>query len=208
MEKYQDLIVTLIKNHRRYQGCESILDDIVKEVTERAKTVIDSIEDETIITKYLTKIVSTAMITVPKEHNICPEVKRRTPSIQQASHSPLKEESIAPQNVVYEQASEPEESALIQQETELSAEHEPDLVQTEPALVFEPEQEFDNEPATSQTDSESEDSEINENQLMESLENSDEADEGDTVIYDSIKNILTFGDDEQSEELTLDNESL
>ena len=48
---------------------------------------------------------------------------------------------------------------------------------------------------------------------MESLENSDEADEGDTVIYDSIKNILTFGDDEQSEELeaeelTLDNESL
>ena len=30
MEKYKDLVVTLIKNHRRYPGCESIIDEILE----------------------------------------------------------------------------------------------------------------------------------------------------------------------------------
>lgn len=160
MEKYQDLIVTLIKNHRRYQGCESILDDIVREVMERAETVVSTVEDESIVTKYLTKIVSAAMITVPKEHNICPEVKKRTHTAPQAVYQP------EPEPVGNQEDSE---TIINQEET-------------------------------------TESFQIDENELIESLENSYEPEPENTAIYDSIKNSLSFGDNEPVEESEIYNE--
>ena len=78
MEKYKDLVVTLIKNHRRYPGCESIIDEILEEVNSKAATVIENVSDETTVRNYLIKAVSTAMIVVPKRHNISTHMTRRT----------------------------------------------------------------------------------------------------------------------------------
>ena len=153
MEKYQDLIVTLIKNHRRYPGCESILDKIVEEVNDRAKDVINSVEDDSIITKYLTKIVSSAMITVPKEYNICPDVKRKARDVESSAFPPIEQATSVQNN---------------QQENPTP--------------------------------------EIDEVQLMESLENtvSQEDESDNTAIYDSIKNSLEFQDNENLVELNQD----
>ena len=69
-KKYYDLIVSLIKKHKKFAGCEAILDDIAEDVYDHAKVILDTIEDENVITSYLTKVVATSIITVPKKLNI------------------------------------------------------------------------------------------------------------------------------------------
>ena len=44
-KKYYDLIITLIKNHKKYIGLESILNDIAEDVYNRAQTVMYSITE-------------------------------------------------------------------------------------------------------------------------------------------------------------------
>jgi hypothetical protein len=66
MEKYYDLIVSLIKSNRRYPGCEDILDSIFDDVYAHANVVLNTVSNESVVTSYLTKIVTTSMITVPK----------------------------------------------------------------------------------------------------------------------------------------------
>ena len=51
-KKYYDLVVLLIKEHKRYLGLEAILDDIVEDVYDHAKLVIDSVKDEEVVTNY------------------------------------------------------------------------------------------------------------------------------------------------------------
>ena len=61
MEKrYYELIVSLIKDHRRFQGCESILDEIIDDIYQHAEVVFDSITDEQVLKQYLNKVVSTS----------------------------------------------------------------------------------------------------------------------------------------------------
>ena len=76
-KKYYDLILSLIKEHRRYSGLEMILNDIADDVWQRAQTVILSINDETVITEYLRKVVNSSIITVSKRLN-CVKPKRQT----------------------------------------------------------------------------------------------------------------------------------
>lgn len=76
-KKYYDLIVSLIKKHRKYPGCEAILDDIAEDVYNHAKVVFDTIDNEDVITSYLSKVVSTSIITVPKKLNINTRVAHR-----------------------------------------------------------------------------------------------------------------------------------
>ena len=64
-KKYYDLIVTLIKNHRKYPGLESLLDDIAQDAYNHAQVVLGTITNEDVITSYLNKVVSTSIITVP-----------------------------------------------------------------------------------------------------------------------------------------------
>ena len=66
MEKYYDLIVSLIKSNRRYPGCETLLDDIVADVYEHAEVILNTVTNESVVHSYLEKIVATSMITVPK----------------------------------------------------------------------------------------------------------------------------------------------
>lgn len=71
MEKnYNDLIVELVKKHHKYPEYESILDDIVADVKEHSRVVLETIDNFDVIEAYLTKIVSTSMVTVPKRLNM------------------------------------------------------------------------------------------------------------------------------------------
>ncbi|MBQ7127334.1 hypothetical protein IJO12_09640, partial [bacterium] len=70
MEKYYDLVVSLVKNHRKYPEYESILNDIVNDVMQRAETICKSVDDNDVVFSYLVKLVSTSMITVPKKMGV------------------------------------------------------------------------------------------------------------------------------------------
>ena len=98
MEKYKDLIVTLIKNHRRYPGCEGIIDKIVEEVNSKAETVIENVQDETTVRNYLIKAVSAAMIVVPKRHNINTHMTRRSEVNNKELLTSLNKETVAHSN--------------------------------------------------------------------------------------------------------------
>lgn len=66
MEKYEDLIISIIKKHRKYQEYEDLLDAIVSDVKEHAQAAVSSVTDESVLETYLTKTVATSMVTVPK----------------------------------------------------------------------------------------------------------------------------------------------
>lgn len=117
MEKnYYDLITSMIKEHRKYPGCEDILDDIAEYVYKQAKTVISSIEDENVIKTYLEKIVTTALITVPrkfcinirnkKDENVVEEIINKTKS---------------PEHTLFE--TEIQEETLTEIQEEITGEH-------------------------------------------------------------------------------------
>lgn len=101
MEKYRELVLTLIKNHRKFIDCENIIDDIYDEVCQKASSIVENIEDENIIRNYLIKTVSSAMITVPKRLGIKTRTER--PAI----------------SFVQEQKEEPSAEILIQEEEPL-----------------------------------------------------------------------------------------
>ena len=68
--KYYDIITELVKEHPKYSGCESILEEIVKDAHEHAQVIISTITNEDVIIAYLRKIITTSLITVPKRFNI------------------------------------------------------------------------------------------------------------------------------------------
>lgn len=76
-KKYYDLIITLIKQHRKFTGYEAILEDIANDVYEHSKVVLDSVTNEDVITAYLTKVISTSIVTVPKKLNFNTRVRHR-----------------------------------------------------------------------------------------------------------------------------------
>ena len=67
--KYYEIIKKIVVNHRKYPGLEAILEDIILDVQERGNVVIKNITNADIVESYLTKIVSTSIITVPKRMN-------------------------------------------------------------------------------------------------------------------------------------------
>lgn len=70
MEKYYDLIISLIKANRKYSYCEAIVDEIVNDVYKHAEVVLNTVTNEEVVTSYLNKIVTTSMITVPRRLGI------------------------------------------------------------------------------------------------------------------------------------------
>ena len=75
--KYYDLIISLIKKHKKYSGLEAILEDIANDVYEHSKVVLESVNSEDVIIAYLNKIISTSIVTVPKKMNFNIRVRHR-----------------------------------------------------------------------------------------------------------------------------------
>lgn len=94
-KKYNDLIISIIKQHKKYPVYESILEDIVNDVYEHSKVVLSSVVNEDVITAYLTKVVATSMVTVPKKLNFNTRANHRSimPSLQEKEMSaPIQEQ--------------------------------------------------------------------------------------------------------------------
>ncbi len=81
--KYYGVIENLVKQNRKFQGLEAILDDIIDDVYSHSEVIINSINNDGVIQSYLEKVVSTSIITVPKKMGFHPEIKHRTIDAQQ-----------------------------------------------------------------------------------------------------------------------------
>ena len=81
--KYYGVIEDLVKQNRKYQGLEPILDDIIDDVYSHSEVINNSINNDSVIQSYLAKVVSTSVITVPKRLGFQPEVQRKTVDAQQ-----------------------------------------------------------------------------------------------------------------------------
>ena len=81
--KYYDLITTLVKQHKKYVGLEVLLNDIVKDVYEHSKTVLESVKDDDVIRGYLNKIIGISILTIPRKFNFNKNVQHA--NIQPAS---------------------------------------------------------------------------------------------------------------------------
>ena len=77
--KYYDLILETITSHRKYSMYEAVAKEIEDEVISQVGDILDEIEDENVARNYLQRIVSTAMVTVPRRLNIT----RRSETVQQ-----------------------------------------------------------------------------------------------------------------------------
>lgn len=75
--KYYDLIISLIKEHRKYPGYEAILEDIAKDVYEHSKVVLSSVSNNEVIIAYLNKVITTSLVTVPKKMNFNTRARHR-----------------------------------------------------------------------------------------------------------------------------------
>lgn len=94
-KKYNDLIISIIKQHKKYPVYESILEDIVNDVYEHSKVVLSSVVNEDVITAYLTKVVATSMVTVPKKLNFNTRANHRSimPSLpEKETSTPIQEQ--------------------------------------------------------------------------------------------------------------------
>lgn len=68
--KYYNLIAESIKAHRKFSGLEEILDQLIEDVYDHAKVVLESVDNDATIAAYLDKVITTSLITVPKKLNI------------------------------------------------------------------------------------------------------------------------------------------
>ena len=76
--KYYSIIENLVKQHKKFPGNETILDDIIDDVYSHSEVIINSISNESVIKAYLEKVISTSIITVPKKLNIHKEKPSKT----------------------------------------------------------------------------------------------------------------------------------
>lgn len=74
--KYYEFVKNLIVNHKKYQGLEPILENIIDDVFAHSEVVIGNITNEVVVQSYLEKVVSTSIITVPKKLNFKTELQQ------------------------------------------------------------------------------------------------------------------------------------
>ena len=80
--RYYGIIESMVKTHKKYNGYDAILDDIIDDIYKHAKTVISTVKDEDVILSYLQKLTSVSIITVPKNLNFHTELKHRVISTE------------------------------------------------------------------------------------------------------------------------------
>ena len=73
--KFYKIIEKLVRQHRKFPGCEAILDDIINDVYSHSEVILNSVTNENVINSYLEKVISTSIITVPKKLNFNRNVK-------------------------------------------------------------------------------------------------------------------------------------
>lgn len=80
--KYYSIIEKIVVNHKKYPGLETIKDDIINDVYSHSEVIINSVNNEDVINAYLSKVVSTSIITVPRKMNFHVEIAHKEISIE------------------------------------------------------------------------------------------------------------------------------
>ena len=158
MERYHDLIVSLIKANRKYPECKDIMEDIVADVYEHAQVVLNTVSNESVISSYLNKIVTTSVITVSRrlgthssrtenidissilnsKPEITPELSTPEGQEQQVEEETSDEAMFEEISDDYEAVTEPEDTDLtadVTEEEEFETEEEPLVSDVDKSLV-------------------------------------------------------------------------
>ena len=97
--KYYEIIENLVRNHKKFAGYETIVEDIIDDVYAHSQIVLNSVANPDVINSYLAKVVSTSMITVPKKMNFNKDINHVNISTQISENKqiekvsePIKEE--------------------------------------------------------------------------------------------------------------------
>ena len=70
--EYYGVIEQLIRQHKKFNGYDSIIDEIIDDVYKHSESVISAVNDKNVVETYLTKVINTSIITVPKRLNFQP----------------------------------------------------------------------------------------------------------------------------------------
>ena len=71
MEKYKDLILSLIRENKKYTAdCEDILNEILSDVYAHAEGILSTVTNESIVKSYLEKAITTSIITVSRKMGV------------------------------------------------------------------------------------------------------------------------------------------
>jgi len=179
-EKKYDLIIELIKQHRKYPGLEDILEEIADDVYSRSESIIENIEDDSLLIGYLTKVVTTSIISVAKKLNRKTNVVR-TSSAQEilANLKRQQEDLIQPSILETESITEVEvqEKEIEENDDELVTTTEDVDLTNEVEEIFN--DNIDIEPDEFEDDSESTEPEMTHVNLVDNLINSIAQDRGE-----------------------------
>ncbi|MCQ2753792.1 MAG: hypothetical protein MJ231_01960 [bacterium] len=126
--KYYDTILNLIKNHRRYPGLEDITEAIVEDVYNHAGNILEELTDAHTIETYLSKMVSTAIITVPRRLNH--ETRRPDTKVVQALENIHRRMENSAKNTEKEDV---EEQLILEEEPVEEIVEEQSIIEEEPA---------------------------------------------------------------------------
>jgi len=136
MEKqYNDLIISLIKDHAKYPGHEDLLNEIAEDVYQHARVVINSVTNEDVIASYLAKVVSNSIVTVGKRNNINVRPKHTVKSVLSSIETSKSEaskilEQQAAKTTVIQPKKESNPSPIMQEDLELELNLEESLPET------------------------------------------------------------------------------
>ena len=75
--KYYSIIENLVRTHKKFPGLEAILEDIIEDVYSHSEVILNTVSNDAVLNAYLSKVVSTSMITVPKRMNFHSELNHR-----------------------------------------------------------------------------------------------------------------------------------
>lgn len=195
--KYYSLIENLVTTHHKYHGYEPILEDIIDDVFAHSKSIIETINDESVIKSYIQKIVSVSIITVPKRLNYHNEIKHRNitsiPHISNNEQQIINNEIASPvpkANIEYvDKMINSIGADSIKEETTQTTVSEPEIIEEDNINIEEVEQaeqinentaNFDNEPDSIVELVEQE--ELNKQEEIENLEEQEEPDNEQFVL--------------------------
>ena len=114
-EKCLNLIELSVKEHKKFPLYESIVDEIINYVSENAEIVVNNIKDEEVLNSYIKKLVSTAMVVVPKRLNLSVVKKSEFQVSQNMANS--SDEAPVPSSIVENPVDEMGEDVFLGHET-------------------------------------------------------------------------------------------
>lgn len=200
-KKYYDLILSIIKNNKRYPGLEPILEDIANRVFEQAKSIFDSIDDINVIEAYLEKAVKTAIVTVPRKLGYKTAREERKNIIQVQEIIAKEEDNTLITDV--EAIESPTDENIVIEEPEYIETIGEEII-SEEVIEEEEEEEEDSSEGSVHVDIELVDKMINGVNKTDDTENSLNIDEDTLEIYDSLENFQELDNSTELEEINIE----